>query len=310
MKKIISLDIAARPYATATQMRAQDGNPCRTAGCQRRAGDGYVCAQCVEQWEVHLGNVAAMIEDLDLAETKRTRFGGRTGNATVQPKSAADIDWTEVRALKARKSSKTELPEVANRRAGNLRRELHNELVGQVRAICETYDLEIPALGGDTVAISRWLLDGRSRYLSLMDDGNGLVEDLDRVMARCMRAIDSPIRYGYVRQCSCGLAVWARAFDSIVTCACGKAYVVANEQAARIDKARGHRMTINEAAGLSGISKNTIRSWIRRGDLTTQGKALIETRQSGPVSIWREVDTVRFGDVLDLGEALTEKGAS
>ena len=76
----------------STLMTTGDGNPCVVDWCQRRAGDGYVCAQCVEDWETCLGDVASLVEDLQIAgselryaDPRRWRSPRSWPPATVPP---------------------------------------------------------------------------------------------------------------------------------------------------------------------------------------------------------------------------------
>ena len=263
MIRVVSLDLEAKPYANPQQVRIQlSGNPCRVPSCGYLAGDAYVCPSCVEAWECDLGNVAAMVEDLGIAERKQARFsdGGAGGQNQAQP-MPADL------------------------RAGYWQHRLRGELVGQIRLICESGHIKTPELRDDTVAMSRWLLRqaGRVAYLP-EQDGYGLVHDLAQMMADCTQAIDAPARRKYVRVCEdCGLGVWAR--DEKARCACGREYDAAAEYEARMVIARDAWVTIREASDASGAKVDTIKKWIRRNKLDAHG--------TDPLR-------VMYGTVLDL----------
>jgi hypothetical protein len=281
-----------------------DGNPCRVDHCQRRASDGYVCAQCVEDWETCLGDVASLVEDLQIAARKQVRFGTREGNAattTGKKYDPTDSESVQPRHMHTRHPNHTEIPTPVDLRAADRLAELGNELVGQVRLICETNSIEVPALGSDVVAMSRWLLGqaGRLPYLP-EQDGAGMVQDLTKVYLAGVAAIDAPARRKYVTGCSCGLAVFVHGEADKVECACGITYDVAEQHAARIDKARDHLVTIDEAATLSGAKRGTIRQWINRGRIEAQGKRWVEILRGEDVFVRREVAIVRYGDVADL----------
>jgi len=298
------LDLIAKPYAAPSLdvKIALSGNPCRVPACGYLAGDAYICPSCVEAWECDLGNVTAMVEDLELAQRKQVHFGDPCGGSRSKPDNAIPLDDDD-RILFADpkmpvpKDDQTQGPgkvefakwaarvALDNRRASYWLGRLRNELVGQIRLICESGHLKTPELRDDTVAMSRWLLRqaGRIAYLP-EQDGYGLVHDLAQMMADCTQAIDAPARRKYVRVCEdCGLGVWAR--DEKARCACGREYDVAAEYEARIVVARDSWVTLLEAANASGTKLDTIKKWIKRGKIEMHGT---------------DQQRVQYGDVLDL----------
>jgi len=273
-----------------------DGNPCTVRACMRRAGDGYVCAQCVEEWETCLGDIPALVEDLNIAIRKDARFGTREGNAVASTGGydPTRADSIQPRHLHTRHPNHVEPPDMYDARASDRLAELGNELVGQVRLICESQGLEVPALGGDVVGMSRWLLGMADRLTYLPEqDGAGLVGDLTRVYLASVAAIDAPARKKYVTGCSCGLAVFAHSEDDRTTCACGITYDVAEQHAERMKRAADRLVTVAEATA-SGAKKDTIKKWIKRGRLMTVGS---------------DPQRVRYGNVLDLVSEMKEKTA-
>jgi hypothetical protein len=287
----------------STIMTTGDGNPCMVAHCQRRAGDGFVCRQCVEDWETCLGDVAALVEDLQIAARKQVRFGTREGNpasSTGQRYDPTDSESVQPRHMHTRHPNHTEIPTPVDLRAADRLAELGNELVGQVRLICETNSIEVPPLGSDVVAMSRWLLGQSSRLPYLPEqDGAGMVADLTKVYLSGVSAIDAPARRKYVTGCPCGLAVFARGDVDKVDCACGISYDVSEQHAQRMKRAHDNLVTIDEAATLSGAKRGTIRQWINRGRIDTRGKRWVEILRAEDVVV-REVIIVRYGDVADL----------
>jgi len=335
------LDLAAKPYAAPSLdvKIALSGNPCRVPSCDYLAGDGFVCPTCVEEWEVHLGNVTALVEDLELAQVGRVRFGNREGNAVVSS-PPNPMTWTENRRgarVKPGKGQDTSIPlddddrilfadskepvpaddqtvgpgkveyakwaarvSLDNRKASYWLDRLRNELVGQVRLICDVNSIDVPEIA-TTVAMSLWLLGQAAQLPRLPEqDGWGLVHDLGQVYRDCVDTIDAPKRHKYVRVCECGLSLWAKHDATTAKCACGHVYDVAAEHAARIDKARDRLVTIDEAATLSGAKRGTIRQWINRGRIEAQGKRWVEILRDEGVIVRREVAIVRYGNVADL----------
>jgi hypothetical protein len=285
MSHPVSLDLEARPYAIAQHVQfILSGNPCRVPSCEYLAGDAFICPSCVEEWEVHLGNMTALVEDLEVAQRKQVRFGTREGNALASNGKMT----SETRHMHTRHPSHTEPPMPVDLTAGYWLTRLHAELVGQIRLICDVCSLDVPALT-TTVAMSRWLL-GQTARLPLLpeSDGWGLVHDLDQVYRDAVQAIDAPARKKYVRVCDCGLAVWSS--RETARCACGAEYDVAAEHEARVEVARDYLVTISEAAALAHIPMRTVRNWI---DPKRGSKLEVKGTREG-------VQLVRFGDVADL----------
>jgi len=281
-----------------------DGNPCRVDHCQRRASDGYVCRQCVEDWETCLGDVASLVEDLQIAARKQVRFGTREGNAAStagKMYDPTDSESVQPRHMHTRHPNHTEIPTPVDLRAADRLAELGNELVGQVRLICDTQSIDIPPLGADVVAMSRWLLRQAQRLPYLPEqDGAGLVQDLTKVYLAGVAALDAPARRKYVTGCSCGLAVFAHAEVDKVECACGIAYDVAEQHAARIKRAEDCLVTVIEAHRLSGAKVGTIHKWIKRNKLDQHGTLPItEAHDDGTVRTTQQ-HAVRYGDVVAL----------
>jgi len=313
----LDMQHASHQYAAAQTMRSESGNPCQV--CGRGAGDAFICAQCAEQWEVHLGNVPSLVEDLTIAAQKRVRFGGREGNPTAatggyDPTKSESV---QPRHLHTRHPSHVENPLPVDLHATDQLAALQVELVAQTLAMCDTFSLDVPDLGSDTAAISRWLLC-QADNLRRMDDAHGLVADLDHAMHRGVNAIDAPERSKYVCQCTCGLAVWAPPGESIIVCVCGHAYDVETTRAKRLLTAHDYLLTVREAHTLSSVPQSTIKSWIKRGRLTIRGTRTdrIEAMY-GEVIVKRKLtlQIVRYGDVVNLiedtpQEDLTQAGAS
>lgn len=312
---LVELDMqhASHGYDGKAQlMKVEAGDPCRV--CGRGAGTAFICRQCAEEWEVHLGNVPSLLEDLTLAAQRRVKFGGREGNPTAATGGydPTRADSVQPRHLHTRKPSHVS-PPMPDLHAASILGELQNELVGQVRAMCETFDIEVPALGSDAAGMSRWLLT-QADNIRLMDDAEGLIRDLDRAMQRGVNAIDAPQRPKYVCACAaCGLAVWAPPGDTVVTCPCGKAYDVESVRQKRMLTAHDYLVTVKEAHALSKAKVNTIKSWIHRGQLHVHGTRVVEVEVISTTGVkstrLKEVQTVRYGDVVNLIEIDTAERA-
>ena len=58
-------------YRRAESLPMPDHGP--ICACGRPAGDAFVCPTCLDALEVHLGDVPALVEDLEVAAQKRDR---------------------------------------------------------------------------------------------------------------------------------------------------------------------------------------------------------------------------------------------
>ena len=172
----VNLDLAAKPYARPAEVRIMlSGNPCTVRSCGYLAGDGYVCPTCVEAWEVELGNVAVLVEDLGLSEINHVAREMRVPVdkhdrllfADPRRVAAADDQTVGPGVVEFQKWASSVAP--GNRAASYWLGRLRNELVGQIRFICETGHIKVPALGADTVAMSRWLLRQSGRLSKLAE---------------------------------------------------------------------------------------------------------------------------------------------
>jgi hypothetical protein len=300
-----SLDLEARPYAIPQPVRIQlSGNPCRVPTCGYLAGDAYVCPTCVEAWETQLGNMAALIEDLELAQRGHPKQGlaipldAQDRILFADPKMPVAADDQTVGPGTVEYQKWAARVSVDNRRASYWLARIRAELVGQVRLICEDVSIQTPAIK-KTVTMSRWLLRQAHRLPYLPpDDGWGLVHDLDQCYRDAVDAIDAPHRAKYVRVCTCGVSVWAK--REKVTCKCGIEYDVAAEHEVRMVRAEDYLLTVNEAQRLSGIPRNTIKSWITRKQLEVRGSRKVVIERDDGTMVARDEQTVRYGDVVAL----------
>jgi hypothetical protein len=150
-------------------------NPtCKVATCDRPVGDGFVCQRCAHDLERALGDIPAVVHQLNLTLAKQTRYADRNergGNEQPLP-----------------------MDPLASAAASELRHHLCN----WVTIVAETRGLPLPAAaiyhpggepGMDTLA--RWML-AHVEWLRHHEHGHIAVEELTGDMRQARRVIDVP----------------------------------------------------------------------------------------------------------------------
>jgi LSD1 subclass zinc finger protein len=227
---------------------------CRTPGCTRPSGDAFVCAPCIDDLEMCLGDVPKLVEDLTVAAMRQVRFtsngGGVTGNRTPLP---------------------------VNLNASDRLAYLNSALVSAVKQITEQRGLPKPAIDGPE-RISRWLL--AHVHSVAMDEGGGdIVADIKREHARSMRVIDCPPESVYVGICDgCQTPMHAPQGELEYRCqTCGAEYVVADQKAKIDERIRSAILSLREIAELSArhlgrkITIKQLEGLVRHRDLKHAG---------------------------------------
>jgi len=341
--RVVSLDLEAKPYANPQDVRIQlSGNPCRVPSCGYLAGDGYVCPTCVEEWEVHLGNVAALVEDLELAQIGRVKFGTREGNALVttgKKYDPTDSESVQPRHMHARKPGRADksIPVDDDDRIlfadPKMPVPADDQTVGPGKI---PYAAWASRVSLDSRTASYWLDRLRCELVGqirLICEVNTL--DIPKLattvamsrwlLGQCGRIAYLPEQDGWgmvhdldqvYRDCVdaidsparrkyvrvCDCGLSVWARDEKARCACGKVYDVTAEHDARVRKAEDYLVTVNEAINMSGVKRGTLRSWMRRGRLEIRTQEIPVERSDGVIAHMVQ-QVIRYGDVVALNEA-------
>ena len=267
-----------------------------------------MCPACVDGLEVHLGDVPALVEDLEVAAQKRDRVTVAARRARVAPESPRVLDgqwWTDDPSSgllrdsgdDATVTSERVAADAARRMAAVLGRTrpdrkaaadaldaLHAELVSSVRALLDPigkiYDGDPSSVG-----LSRWLLR-HVRSVGLSPAGPDVVTGMARVHRRAMAIIDNAperVWYGYCavevagddgRVIECGEEVSVPRGQVQWTCpGCGSVYLAAELEDARIEAARDKLLTVRELAIFAGRKPDTMKHWLARRGITPRGRA-------------------------------------
>jgi hypothetical protein len=138
---------------------------CRVSSCDRPVGDGYCCARCAHDLERALGDIPAVVHQLNLTLAKQTRYADRAERGG------------------------NEQPLPMDPQASAAASELRAHLVGWVRLVAEERGWALPE---DTLdAMSRWMLH-HVEWLRHHQAGHDCVEELTGDMRTARRVIDVP----------------------------------------------------------------------------------------------------------------------
>ena len=240
------------------------------AGCGRTRDESvFVCAQCIENLEVALGDVPALLADLEVLAAKQARF-----SASGKGNDRSPLPFN---------------PHAADRIAY-----LSNEVTSAVRMLCQSRGIRPQVT--DAVSASRWLL--RNVHAVALDQaGPDVTVGILREHRRAIFAIDRPPDRPYIGVCDlCQTPMHAKEGEPEFTCAtCSATYVVA-ERKAKIDaKVQTALLSLREIADLSArhlggkITLKQLEGLVRRRRLTAAGVRRDPDRET---SLYRAADVV------------------
>jgi hypothetical protein len=258
-------------------------NPiCQVASCDRPVADAYVCSRCAHDLERALGDIPAVVHQLNLTLAKQTRYADRNergGNEQPLPMDPAASDAID-----------------------QLRGHLENwaKMISEIRGyqipIAET--LSRPA---NLDILSRWMLN-HVEWLRHHEAGHDCVEELTTDMRVARRVIDRPPDRWYAGPCTalmadgypCNADMYAQADKGNVGCPdCGAVYDVAKRRAWLLAEAEDTLATTTEVCRalttLAGVELTaaSIRGYVHRGQLLAHG--IRDGKQ-----------TFRLGDVVGI----------
>lgn len=255
---------------------------CPSCGCEQDAG--LLCHSETTILERELGDVAAIVGELDVTLSKQARIGtpGKSGLA----RERIPINTGAMLAADA----------------------LANVLTTWARDLLDTpnsrWTEKLAASPTPTVTASRALLlmiPTIRRHPAV----NELVDEITDAIRQARRAVDRPADRQYLGQCwmenpdeegrqvTCLAELWARRTASEVQCkVCGAEHEVGERRAWLMVKAKDMIVTVKEAASYLGevgditVSEASIRGYLHRGKLAYRA----------PV----EVKRFRLGDLLEV----------
>ena len=193
------------PYYAPSPVPMPTGG--QTCQCGRPAGDAFICPACLDLLEVHLGDVPAMVEDLEVAAQRRDRVTVQRRPAKAPADSlrlldgwdgfaegSVDPDLTVSAAMVAADAAQRWARILGRGRpdkaaAGEALDALHAELVSTVRILLERIG-QVYAGDPSSQGISLWLLT-HSRFIALSPAGPDIADVMRRIHRRAISIIDN-----------------------------------------------------------------------------------------------------------------------
>lgn len=299
----------SRPWSEPRDVKVADGSViCSTPGCTRPSGDLFVCSYDMDDLEVALGNVPALLQDLEVMLTRQHRLPRRD----VERKRVEHTRWDSVIAthdFEGNDQGKLLANRGYNRvpyvpKAGDVAAELGTAVASAVKALCEHRDLALPSV--DTVGASRWLLVNL-QAVALDPAGGDIVAEIRGAANKAMRTIDRPedaerVYIGICANEKCQAAMYADPERPEHRCTtCGEVYEVQERLEGIRERLLESLMSLNEIVARSEqdqkmfggkLTRKQLDGWVRRRRLVQAGTK----REAGK----RDEALYRAGDVLSV----------
>lgn len=171
--------------------------------------DSYMCADCKDALWRALGNVPALVDELEVSLTKQTRFTTQTSSARVSTAPPLPYDPAASRTLDTLHTQLTKLTQLC------------------IKRNIESRDYQQRTPGETSVSMSAWLM-WRVDALAAQPDIDS-AQQLVRVVQKAEYVIDRPPERTYAGPCDdCGRDLYAEHSKQTVICHhCGISYDLA-----------------------------------------------------------------------------------
>lgn len=250
--------------------------------CQCEQAEGLLCHNDTTALERELGDVTAIVGELDVTISKQAKIGNASGPGGLA-RERTPVNWGAAAVLD----------------------DLTNTLTTWARDVLPKWGLR--AYGRPALVAARILLsevDTIRRHPAV----EALVDEITDAITQARRAVDRPADKVYLGQClmvtpdqdgrdvTCLEEVWARPGASETTCkVCGVTHEVSERRAWLLKKCEDYLFTVKDASQMMGevghitVTQASIRGYIHRGKIG-----------------YRAGNMIRLGDlmavVLDEGE--------
>ncbi len=257
--------------------------------CEAQQDAGLLCSACCDRLERELGDVAAIVAELDVTLSRQDRIssssgGGESDKAKSEDSGLAPLKHTRspinVRAMTAADdlqntlttwardlSGETWLPEVA---VVVVKRDPDATTEGPFclscpHRSCQKIRAEERRLAAPIASQAAWMLLGAVPAIRRHPAVAELVDEVTDAIAQARRAVDRPADREYLSQCmvetpddegrmvTCLAELYARKGASEVRCkVCGITHDVTERRVAMLERARDMLFTVKEAAQMVG----------------------------------------------------------
>lgn len=283
-----------------------DARLCAVDGCGKPMPTGdnsTACPDCWATFERTVGDIPALVDDLNTAIARQARIALDAGYTLRPPDDGSDDDIDPKRDLPGLRALRAPAVTVTVARrpvpygiaASEAMRLLHATMWPWVREALEAHPttyLPDPS----TIGLSRALLR-LCGWLQGHPDGASAIDEIRYAVREGWRSIDlGPDRW-YCGVCShdeagevCTEELYVTAGRHEVTCrVCGTTHDVADRRTAMLDAAEDTLLTLSEmtrALALTGaqtVTRKQLEGWVRRGRLVRSGNA-------GAIALYRVSD--------------------
>lgn len=264
-------------YPAGTEAEWATGQP-EVIRCNHPHPDGHICPACTDAFHQVLGDIPALVEDLEIAITKQTRFlehGTRKGD-TPRPDEA---------------------PVVFNPAASQA-------LTGLTDALAYPGPTERATWG--PAKASRWMLTAWS-YHSRNPKIGDIIEAITRAVAKAHRVIDRPKDMWFYGACptGCGHDLYDERGIQVVSCRhCDYQATIGDHQRTMLDLAEDRWMTAAELVGAferwgEPITRQQLSHWTHREGLPREVRQVPCINRAGQLTV-EDVYVYRVGDVRNM----------
>jgi hypothetical protein len=244
---------------------------CPVTECDRpRRGSEHVCGACAGQLGRDLGDIPALVDQLEVTLSRQTSGGAGGGNERPLP--------YDPRASEALDALRTTLVGWTRVLLDGMTRPEGPRCEGCAHPSCTLIDYT--TWPRDTLTdMARWLLR-RHRSLIRHPAAQEIVEEVGDVVRAAGRVIDRPAERWYAGPCTCGVDLYARVGAVRVMClACGAEHHIDQRREYLLSSLRDMLATASQAAHIltqllgSGVvlQPRTVRNWAVRGHIIAKG---------------------------------------
>lgn len=254
-----------------------------TTGCGRPAGDTFLCETCWRLIERDLGDVAALVEELETTISRQAKTG-----------QCVDVG-----------SRAAEKPLLFHQAASGIRDDLRTVLVAWVRILWETNGSGRFDCDDSLIGLSRWLMR-HPTWCRLHPAADELCDEITDAIRRCWQVIDRAPDRMYAGPCSavidgveCTEQLYANPNKATVHCrTCSSVWWLWDRRQWLLEAIEDEQLTATEISQAlpswldRPVTPAMIRGWVHRGRLTAVNQRWIGPRKAAAV--------YRVGDVLSV----------
>jgi hypothetical protein len=251
---------------------------CPVCSCEQ--AENLLCHADTTRLERELGDVAAIVGELDITLSKQARIGVAGAPGLARERTPINVG------------------------AMNAADNLGNVLTTWARDVCSSPDCFSSRSGKRDSDLAAWDLLGHIDAIRRHPAVVELVDEISDAIHQARRVVDRPADRVYLGQCmvptpdeegrpiTCLEDIYARPEVRETRCkVCGVTHEVAERRKALLDQAEDRLFTVQEAATLVGsygelrITESTIRNYVSSGQISYHGK-------------FKGKSVIRMGDLL------------